>query len=344
MIEISLKNIAEISLSALKSNIQSVRNTIGKHVKICAVVKANAYGHGAGLALQMEKFVDCFAVALVEEGVELRLCGVEKPILVLLPTDIYGAERGIRYSLTFTLDSFDSFKALDSACKQTKQSVFVHIKVDTGMHRFGFSVAELEGVCDALKHNPNFVVKGCFSHLRCPQNISITNLQYEEFIKAKNIISKYFKALIYHLSASGGVLLGEKYNFDMVRPGLLLYGYKPFDCDRIAVKPILKIKAKRLYSKEIIAGEGFLYGNFIADESVVVDIVRAGYADGLPRIDDSCFNSRCMDVSGVLSEGDDEYVTVLNDVTGICMHTGRIPYEVLCGITERSHIIYKDDL
>jgi len=342
VIDISLKNIAEINIHKLKNNVKSIRKRVGQKTKICAVVKANAYGHGAcGLATRIQSIVDFFAVALLEECVDLYLAGVKKPILVLLPVGENQIERALRYGARLTVASINDAFAINSVCERLNLTALVHVKVDTGMHRLGVSIKELPEFCSCLRELKSIRVEGCYSHLFEPTNKDKTEEQYANFIMAKNTVSEYFDGVIFHLSASGGILLNKKYHQDMVRAGLLLYGYKPFPSNALTVEPILKIKGKVLNTRSLKEGEPLLYGNYRLSEDTTASIVRVGYADGINRNNPLTLNSACMDVSAVKSNGDEE-VTVFDNADLLAEANGTISYEVLCGITNRSIIEYKE--
>lgn len=315
---------------------------MGKDTKICAVVKANAYGHGLGVAKYMEAYVDYFAVALVEEGVELRICGIKKPILVLLPTDFDGIERGLIYSLIFTIDSFENLKAVNRFAKKSNKIFPVHLKFDTGMHRFGFSCDEVGNVCKTLKKCKNLQIDGCFSHFFNTDSIDVTDKQFEKFLSVREVLNEYYNGVIYHISASGGIITSRKYDLDMVRVGLLVYGYKPRECDDFKVKPVLKIRAKKICTKTLNEEDNFLYGDFSVTNKVKVDILRVGYADGLLRSYSGLYNNACMDVCGVESKNSFGYITVVDDYSAVAKEANTISYEMLSRATWRSHLKYKD--
>ena len=332
---------AETDTAKLLENIKNIRDTITPGTRICAVVKADAYGHGAvEISRRIERFADCFAVALSEEGAELRLSGISLPILLLLPTDGEGISRSIRYGLTFAVDSLPYALALNVAARKLSAVAPVHIKINTGMNRFGFAPLAIGEACKAIKRCENLRVTGCFSHFCAPDDAAETENQFSAFESAKRIVNRYFKDVLFHISASGGIMAGRKYDLDMVRPGLLIYGYKPFKGEFPKVSPILTIKAKTLKTFELERGERLLYGNYSADGGKY-SLVRAGYADGLSRSSALTANNRCMDVSALKGEYTGKTV-VFSDAAVAAREQGTIPYEILCRVTARSNRIYKD--
>ncbi|MBP5308262.1 MAG: alanine racemase [Clostridia bacterium] len=335
--------VAEVNVSRLIGNVNEIKKAVGRDVKICAVVKANAYGHGAvETARRTERAVDCFAVSLIEEGVELRLCGIVKPVIILLPADPLGAERAIRYGLTLSADSMPYVKSLNGIAGRLNKKVCVHLAVNTGMNRFGFSFPEFEGGCNYVKLCKNVEVTGCFSHFYNPSDAAVTERQFERFLSFKEIAAKYFRGITYHISASGGIIAGRKYDMDMVRPGLLIYGYKPFESD-FPVKPVLSVKAEILKELRVKKGENVLYGNYVAHADKTLYLVRAGYADGIRRNGKFSVNNKCMDVCAVEAAGKrDGTVTVFDDADAFAEAENTISYEILCGVTRRARIEYRD--
>lgn len=338
---ISLKNIAVVNTLKIKNNLLSIKKYVRKGVSICAVVKADAYGHGAvGIARILEPLVDYFAVSLVEEGIELRLSGIQKPVLVLIPTDYEGAVRASRYSLTLTIAGFNDIKNVDRAKKATASDVECHIKLNTGMNRFGFNFNEAEVACHAIS-GCGIKISGCYSHFYNPCDGKSAEMQYCLFLKAKSIVSSFFADLCYHISASGGILCGRKYDLDMVRPGLLIYGYKPFCAGNLCVEPALSVTSSVVARREIKRGEPLLYGEYRSSRDEEISIVRTGYADGFTRSDSNVLNSRCMDVSAY-GFTDKESVVCFSDAYYEAQNVKTITYDVLCRITRRARIIYKE--
>ncbi len=342
MITVSLYNIAEIDVKKLLYNLKQIKN-VAKCNKICAVVKANAYGHGAvGIAVKIERYVDCFAVALVEEGVELRLAGIVKPVLVLIPTDDDGVERAAYYDLTLTADGINSAYKYNAICEKIRENLKVHLKVDTGMHRLGFDPKDTGLICRTIKSLKKLSVTGCYSHFANALDEERTELQFSLFEKVSAVVMDYFPKSILHVSASGGICANDKYSLDMVRPGLLLYGYKPFNTPAIDVKPILKIKAKVVCERVIDEGEGILYGDYHMGNCENVAILRCGYADGLRRNCGDTINVKCMDTCAVKSFKNQDTICVFDNAELIAKNENTIPYEVLCSLGKRTRIVYKE--
>ena len=214
---------ANIHLKSIRQNAAAFKKRAG--VKLCAVVKANAYGHGAEeVALALGGVADCFAVALVEEGLALRGAALQKDILVFTPpTDAMQAFAIVSGGLVGSVDSLRAAKLFLRVCEKYRLQARVHLKVNTGMNRYGMEVSTLGKVCKLLK-NSCVKVEGVYSHLYSP---SSAEEQRKRFLRAQSVCLRYYTDLIYHLSATFGALLGKDYAFDMVRVGIGLYGYLP---------------------------------------------------------------------------------------------------------------------
>jgi len=338
-------NRAEINLKNLLFNVKEIKKRLKKEVKLCAVVKADAYGHGAEVvANSLYKDVSCFAVALVEEGVFLRLSGIDKEILVLTPIIKEDVEKAIKYNLTLTVTKLKDISLIEKIALKLAVTATIHIKYDTGMGRYGVeNKEELKKILKRLTSCKAVKLTGFYSHLANPINKTQTEKAVNEFLLAKEVVKSYNNKVIFHLSASGGFLKGLY--FDMVRIGILLYGYKPFEDDSIKLKPVMKLKAPIMKEKKLKAGESAMYGFCPAKEDEDVLLTRFGYADGLPRENyEELFNNRCMDVSlykkgSAKKEGN--FLTVMEDASCLAKKINTISYEVLTKIALRAEKIYK---
>lgn len=331
---------AYINLNNLLFNAKQIKKLLGKE-KFCAVVKADAYGHGAEkVAAALYPVIDCFAVALVEEGISLRLSGIDKEILVFNIINESDIEKAIRYNLTVSVASLSQAKMVYTILKKEKKSIKIHIKVNTGMNRLGVSVKELEGLCRYFSDKRELVkVEGLYSHLSDPEDDVSVKRATSLFLLAKKILRDYNYKVISHISASGGALKGIK--SDMARIGIMLYGYKPFKSDKITLKPVMKVVAPVICRRTLKKGEPALYGKVKAKKKTDISIVRYGYADGLERRNiDEQFNNRCMDVTAIEGKTEGNFYTVMEDAELIAESYGTIPYEILTKIALRAEKIY----
>ena len=319
-------------------------------VKLCAVVKANAYGHGAEeVVAALCGAADCFAVALVEEGLSIRAAACGKEILVFTPpVDEAQAYYIVSGRLTGSVGDLQAAKLFVGVCKRFGLQANVHLKVNTGMNRYGMSLSTLRKVCRYLNGEPCVRVTGIYSHLYAP---SCAEAQRSRFVQAERLCRKYFPCVCAHLSATYGSLLGKAYAFDMVRIGIGLYGYLPDGAEKFSMQFPLK-KAMKIYAQavtnRVYKGGGAGYGETPCLRfGEHFSLVRIGYADGVLSAKDNGFlgenaNNLCMDVclqKGAKKRG--EWVCVMKDADKVALATGTISYEVLCAATRRAEFVYE---
>lgn len=333
-------NKAYIDLNVLRENAKRVKEKLPENVKFCAVVKADAYGHGAcAVSNALYDTVDCFAVALVEEAVALRRCGIDKDVLVLIPPFDEDLERAVFYSLTLTVVGTEALKAIEREAERQNANVKVHIKYNTGMNRFGVDgLDELKKVLEFSDKCERVIVDGAFSHFASPENKKSRISAQNKFLLANNLVKRYNNKATCHLSASGGFLSGVF--FDMVRIGILLYGYKPFDSRAVDVFPAMKIVSPVVGHRDLSAGECALYGEATAEKDSSLNLVRCGYADGFKRSDFGIFSKRCMDVSMYFGSAGEREIAVMENADEIAKKTDTISYEVLTKCAMRAEKIY----
>lgn len=321
------KTLAVVNLNNLKYNAQYIKNILGER-KFYAVVKADGYGHGgAKVALAIESVVSGFCVAIVDEGVALRLAGISKPVLVLTPPlekdDVVRAEF---YNLTLSVNSAHTARLIgDCPC---------HIKVNTGMNRLGCTVNELPHILKLLNTEQ---IEGIYSHLYAPSDPSASGSQLKLFNRAEELVKAVNPNAYAHLAASGGLLAGKKYLKDGARIGILLYGYPP-EGFCAAVKPVLRVYARRTQITNFIGG-GAGYTK-AAKNYGSLSTYRLGYADGFARTVPLGVGNLCMDA--FLREGGKKIEPVLQNAAAYAQKCGTISYEVLCAATRRAEIIYEE--
>lgn len=335
-------NKAIINTRIIRENAIAVKRLLPTGTRFCAVVKADAYGHGAErVAAAVYDVADCFAVALAEEGIRLRLSGIDKDVLVLSRATLSDYAIAARYNLTLTATCIEDIEAMRRFCRRCGETLSVHIKYDTGMHRQGIS--DLSGLESALclAENGGVKIAGMYSHYAYPENDYERNKATYGFLLANNLVKGYNNKAVCHISASGGALKGEF--FDMVRIGILLYGYKPFPA-KINVRPAMRIYAPVIGERVLSGGESALYGFCPTNKETRLSLVRYGYADGLPRENsEGLFNNRCMDVSAYTEIRDGKkFVCVMDDADVIATKCGTVSYEVLTKSAMRAEKIYTD--
>ncbi len=335
-------NKAVIDLGKLYENAKAVRSLL-KGAKFNAVVKADAYGHGAEIvANTLYSLVDSYSVAIPEEGIKLRLSGIDKDILCFTPLDYLDAPRAISLNLISTVTNVEQIKMLSEVAKNQGRKAKVHIKYNSGMNRQGVdNIEQLKEIVQLIKRETFIELDGIYSHFAFPSNKKSLKSALNKFLLANNFVKGYNNKATGHISASGGLLQGV--TLDMVRVGIMLYGYTPFSTEKINVQPVMKVYSPIICKRELIKGDTALYSDKKVGENVNVSLIRYGYADGLERREVfGQFNNRCMDVTAVTEEKpltEYGYPVMENaDITAKKYKT--ISYEILTKSAIRAEKIY----
>ena len=282
----------EVDLTAIKRNIAATRRLVGPSTQVVVVVKANAYGHGlvqVGKAAE-DACADGLAVALVEEGRQLREAGISIPILVLGSIPVGQAADAIESDLTCALCDPGLAEALSSSAVKLQRPARVEIKIDTGMGRIGLQPDELPAFLDRCDHLAGLQVKGVFSHLSCAEatDPSYSKLQYERFAGTKRKIGNQrpeSRKWRWHLASSAAAAYLPECRLDGVRIGLLTYGLNPVaHLVPLRLEPVACWKTRITYMKDCPAGSSISYGRtYITSRPTRIATLGAGYADGYPR-------------------------------------------------------------
>jgi len=281
---------ATIDLDRLAANLAIITQRIGRR-PILAVVKANAYGHGAAeIARALEREgVSFFGVALPEEGVELRASGIRSPILLLGGATPSQADMVLAHDLTPAVYRRDQIDALGAAAARRGTRIGVHLKVDTGMGRLGVPGAEVQAFAALLAAAPHLRVDGIFSHLAVADAPSdpFTRLQIDQFQNAVQALRAHgLNPAHVHLANSAAIMDHPPAWMTLVRPGIVLYGYPPSkDVTPLAVRPVLSLSSRIIYIKDVPAGASCGYGRtWQAPRPSRIASLAIGYDDGLPRL------------------------------------------------------------
>jgi len=280
-----------VDYDAITSNALFVKDKIaGK--KICAVVKNDAYGHGlVSVAKVLADVVDMYAVGSVDEGMALLQFG--KPVLVLIPADTTDTTCAILNGLILTLDSIDTAKRVVTCAKALGRVAHVHIKLDSGMSRLGFSKSTLDKSMPILMDSA-LCVDGVFSHFACADTDKrFTDCQFDLFCsQASKLQQQLGKSLLKHVANTSAIFIDSRYHLDMVRVGIGLYGYG--NTSLIPAKTMCaRVVALSCHSKGDIVGYG---ANFVCNQNTKIAVLDVGYASGLSRQ----FCSKCIvDINGV---------------------------------------------
>ncbi len=323
--------LAVISLKRIKENALTIKRAAEK--PLIAVVKDDAYGHGAGeVASALHGIAEMFAVSTVDEGAELRLSGVTEDILVLTPP--LSVEETLRIASYQLIASITSFFVLNTALRAVKEyglSLRVHLAVNTGMNRYGFRLERLAAACRRAKE---LHVEGLYSHLYLPASEQDRRAQQALFSEAKRIFKCFYPDGICHLAATGGMLAGVE--TDMVRAGLALYGYLPEEFEgRLALKPAMKIYATVSHSGKTV-GRGLGYRKQKKPVSHTYTL-RLGYGDGFFREGGKLCMDACV-AEGKRRTG--KRKRVISDVREYAKRNGTTPYEVIVKIALRAEKRY----
>ena len=329
--------IAIIDTNNLKYNALEIKKLCLKS-KLCAVVKSNAYGHGiAECSRAVYDVVDCFAVSLLSEAITLRYAGIDKDILMLLPPSKDEISALIRHGITLTVDNLKRLNEVINVAVDINKTAKIAIAVNTGMNRLGIdSLQELNSMLSVcLKNVKSLKITDIFSHFANNYDLDFIQKQYENFLPFVGKVKRDFDVKA-HISASGGLLVGG-YNLDMVRVGIMLYGYLPFASEKIKLKKVMTIKAQTIGTRFLREGDHLLYGDYIAKNDRKINIVNYGYTDcGKRKFMQGSVNNLCMDLSASANGG-----RVLIDAEKIASENDTISYEVLTNATTRCEMIYK---
>ena len=280
----------EINLQNLEHNVIVLRKAMYPKSKIMAVVKTNAYGHGTyEIAVHLNKIgIDAFAVATIDEGIELRKYGICGDILILGYTDVKRAKELKKYDLMQTLIDFEY------SCDLNKQQIPInaHIKIDTGMHRFGIPYKNVEEI-KRIFEMKNIKVRGIYTHLCCSDSLNPDDARFteEQIVNFQNVINELKSNRIsipkLHIQSSYGFLNYPEIYCNYVRVGIALYGTQSLPSEtalNLDLRPVLALKSKIVLIRKINKGETVGYGrNFTAERDSRIAVLPIGYGDGIPR-------------------------------------------------------------
>ena len=283
---------AEIDLDAIAHNVRQLKRHIGERVKLTAVVKANAYGHGAVPVARtaLENGAERLAVNRVVEGIELRRAGIAAPILILGYSPPWEAEAIVRHDLTPTITEREVALALARAAASQGKTVPVHVKVDTGMGRFGLLPKEVADFAKGLADFPNLRLEGLYTHFATADEAdkSHTRRQFGLFLDVlKRLEEAGIKVPIRHAANSAATLDLPETHLDMVRCGIAIYGLYPSAevSHSVPLKPAMSLKSRVARLRTLPAGSCISYGcTYVTSSPTRVALVPVGYGDGYHRL------------------------------------------------------------
>ena len=366
---------AEIDLRAFRHNLQNLRNYLAPQTQIMAVVKADAYGHGAVpcARIAVASGADYLGAGVIEEGIELRKSGINTPILILGSIFANEVEDLVYYDLATILCNLPLAQALSKEGRKQNKIVSVHIKLDTGMNRLGVSPKYSTTLLGQIHNLPNLKIEGISTHFSSADNedLSITQVQIEKF---RTTLAKLKNVPIVHCANTSALLRIPESHFNMVRPGLILYGSLPSPSLNKVLsqkenhfQPVMQWKSQIILIKPIAKGQPISYsGSFITRQNSLVATLPIGYADGLhrslsnkidvlirgkraPQIGNICMDMTLIDVTKIqgVEEGDEvvlfgEQEGQVIQVEEMAIKGETIPYEILCNVGKRVPRIYNN--
>lgn len=283
---------AEVNLQAVRHNIEEARKNIKSDTKIMAIVKANAYGHGAvPVSKALISQVDAYGVAMIEEALELRDAGIDKMILILGYTGEEWYEELVKHCISQTIYTYDMAKKLSDVAVSFGKQTPIHIKIDTGMGRIGFAPTEESlDIVEKISHLPGVFIEGIFTHFARADEKTIEAAKepfarYMQFVQ--ELEKKGIRIPIRHVSNSASIISFPEANLDMVRSGITTYGLYPSEDvpkEILKLQPAMSWKSKISFVKPIEPGTSISYGGtFTAEKPMIVATVPLGYADGMKR-------------------------------------------------------------
>lgn len=362
---------AEINLENIAYNINSIRRIISPCTEILATVKADAYGHG--IIPVSKKLVSLgigyLGVATLDEAIVLRNAGIKCRILILggiFPKD---ADAVVRYNLTQSVFTKDVAGALNLAAEKNKKKVPIHIKVDTGMGRLGVWHSDALDFIIQIKRFKSVNIEGIFTHLSSADiDEGFTESQISDFkILLSNLEKHGICIPLRHAANSLGIINFKDSHFNLVRPGIIIYGLYPKDRLNIKLKPVLALKTKIAYLKKLPKGRSVSYGHtYIADKSTVIATLPIGYGDGYPRVLSNrasvlvkgkraklagrvCMDQIMVDVGHIKNVKVGDTVILIGkkgasrvSAEELAELSGTICYEIVCGIGLRVPRVYTE--
>ncbi|MGN0382679.1 MAG: alanine racemase [Eubacterium sp.] len=363
---------ADIDLDAIYNNMQALGANTREGTQLVAVIKTDGYGHGAvPIAKTIDNLVYAYAVATVDEALNLRKHGITKPIYILGFVHPYKFEEVIRNDIRPPVFDIETAQKLSDVAVKMGTKAHVNIKLDTGMSRIGFlATDDSVDAVESISKMPGIDIGGIFTHFSASDSKDKTSANrqldiFKEFIS--KLESRGINISVKHCSNSAGIIDMHEANFNQVRAGIAIYGMYPSDeVDKSAVKlePALSLKSHVVYIKEVEAGVGVSYGStFVTDKKTKIATIPVGYGDGYPRnlsnkgyvlikgnkcriLGRVCMDQFMVDVTGInVNEGDE--VTLIGNDKDLCISVeelaemaGTFNYEFVCDLGKRIPRVY----
>lgn len=344
-------NVLEVNINKFQKNINTIKE-LNPNKEIMPIIKANAYGTYINKNKEILDQFNIVGVARIEEGVELRKLGYDKEIFVLNQPLIEQLNEINKYNLTIGISEISFIKKINIPIK-------AHLEIETGMNRTGIMHDDLDKYIEIIRNNKNIQVEGIYTHFAVADtNQEYTNKQIILFKKVVEKVQKAFDIKYIHSSASNGLLMYDDTISNLIRPGIIIYGYYPSEIAEkyIKIEPITKLKTKVVYIKELDENNSISYGlTYKTKKKTKVATIAIGYGDGLRRVLSNvgeviinnkkckiigtiCMDSCMIDITNVdVKVGDDVYIWDNNIIKleEIAEKCDTINYEILTTISDR---------
>lgn len=352
----------EVDLDAIAHNVRIIKQVVGKNTQIIAVVKANAYGHGAVEVSEtlLENGVTMLGVGVIEEGIVLREAGIKAPILICGLTMNDQIEPLVMYNLTATVCQLKTIQILSRIASKNKKRARVHIKIDTGMGRLGIPTTDTLNFVKKISQMKNIEIEGIFTHFAATneEDRNYTKKQFEKYKKALlELERERINIPLKHVANSAAILNSSSFHLNAVRPGIIIYGLFPWPETKrtVQLRPAAEFKTKIVFLKEVPAGKSIGYGRtYTTTKPTRIATLPVGYADGYswllsnngevlvrgeraPIIGKICMDLCMIDVTHIegVQIGDEVVLwgkqgSRMVSVQEIAQRTGNIVYEVIC--------------
>ena len=356
---------AEINLNSVKKNLETVKSLVGNTVSISAVVKADAYGHGAVRIsnILIESGIDSLGVATVEEGIELREAGIKHPIIILGGIQKDEIHSVVKNCITPTVYDIEILDSLSKEVNKTNRSLEFHLKIDTGMSRLGIKTDDVKNFVNEYKNHNCLKLKGVFTHLASADDTKsdFTNSQISRFYESLDLMNSLnIKPCYFHLANSAAIQNYSESHGNLVRPGIMIYGAGEQNGNKLS--SVMKLKSKIIQIKKLAKGTPISYGGtYITERDSLIATIPIGYADGyLRKLSNKAYvsvkgkkasvvGSVCMDFIMIdVTEFKDvkigDEVTLFGDevvtINDISTWAETIPYEIMTLVGKRVHRVF----
>lgn len=364
---------AQINKNSILENIKKIKGSLDKNVKLMPVIKADAYGHGAlEVAKLLVPYADFFAVAVIEEALQIKEEGIKTPLLILGYVNSESYSDIVENDIRIPIFTYKAAQELSEIAISKNKIAKIHIAVDTGMNRIGFPISEesLNTIKD-ISMLPNIEIEGIFTHFATADENDSTFmlLQNELFAEFSEKLEKNGVFIpVKHISNSAAIIRGKNLNYNMVRSGIITYGLYPsneMDCANLILEPSLELISHVVYVKTIEKGDTVSYGRtYTAEKKTKVATIPVGYADGYPRLLSNsgrviingkyapvigrvCMDQFMVDVTDIDDVKEGNRVTLIGkqgelfiSADEIAQLAQTINYEIICGIGKRVPRIY----